>query len=254
MIIMVGSNRTSAEKDQDDGPKNKNGSAFRAIEHFANALEKEIELPVETNKRVVFDSVLGQKPGFNFDLREKQTLDPSIRQQYLMSGDMKFRLAYFQIHDVCSQNPDCDVTYVHADDRDDIVTVSANTYGNKKIGAMLPPNLKQASFLHYEEYNPIAELVRIQRNLALRIENKIPSDGSYILSTKEQMKSAVATIIADMELLVQLSTGQKLDNKTQEEVKKAEKILNNLPQLMNQLDQVQTLDELIVFVPKSMVN
>ncbi|WP_412756089.1 hypothetical protein [Legionella bozemanae] len=46
---MVGSNRTSAEKDQDDGPKNKNRSAFRAIEHFANVLEKEIELPVETS-------------------------------------------------------------------------------------------------------------------------------------------------------------------------------------------------------------
>ncbi len=65
----------------------------------------------------VSDSVLGQKPGYNFDLREKQTLDHTTRQQYLMSGDMKFRLPYFQIHDVYSQNPDCDVTYVHAGDR-----------------------------------------------------------------------------------------------------------------------------------------
>jgi len=246
VVIMVGSNRRSAEKDQDDGPKNKNGSAFRAIEHFANALRKNITPPVEINKRVVFDSVLGQKPGYNFDLKEKQTLEDDVRQPYLMSGDMKFRLAYFQIHDVCASHPNSDVTYVHADDRDDIVRVSANTYANQETGGMLPTNLKKASFLHYEEYNPIAELIGIQRDLSIRISNKTPSDDSYIRNTKERIKSAVEIILADMSLLVDLTKEQQLDEKTQPEIEKAKKILQNMP-LMTQLDQIETIEELSSF-------
>lgn len=74
LIIMVGSNRTSAEKDQDDGPKNHNGSAYRAVEHFSNALQRNMPIPVEVNKRIVFDSVLGQKPGYNFDLKTNRLL------------------------------------------------------------------------------------------------------------------------------------------------------------------------------------
>lgn len=167
---------------------------------------------------------------------------------------MKFRLAYFQIHDVCAQNPDYEVTYVHADDRDDIVDVSANTYGskenNKVIGAMLPANLKTARFLHYEEYNPIAHLLRVQRILESNIQQKLPMNDSYIETTKKQIQFAIDTIMSDMKSLVSLCEGQELDQKTQMEVGKANTIIERLSLLENQLDQVNGIDALHSYVDK----
>ncbi|QDP73473.1 hypothetical protein FOG18_13310 [Legionella israelensis] len=245
VILMVGSNRTSAQKDQHDSIKNGNGSVFRAIEHLGSALSHSIDIPVEVNKRVVFDSVLHKKPGHNFDLKTEQTIEDSTYSEYTMSGDNKYRLSYFQIQEVCASHPDSEITYVHADDRDDIVTVSARIYGNEKMAAMLPPNLEKASFLHYEVYNPIAELIRLQNEIALLFERQkhTPIDE---FSKLKNIQSAVDIILQDMHALVSLTKNRlaELNTPTQEQITRAEKILETLPQLRDQLDEIETIGDL----------
>ncbi|KTD82226.1 hypothetical protein Lwal_0703 [Legionella waltersii] len=230
LVIMVGSNRTSAEKDRDDGKKNGNGSAYRAIEHFASALRKKKgEIPVEVNKRVLFDSILGKPSGYNFDLQEEQTLSEQHKSDYAMSGDSKYRLSYMQIQDVCASYPDSPVTYVHVDDRDDIVTVSANTYSDKSIGDLLPTNLKEASFLHYEEYNPIAHLLRLQR----QVLSTRQLESIELQKINEQMKRAIDVLVQDMRQLVQLTESRldELDEPTRLEIQKAKTIIDKLDQV-----------------------
>ncbi|MFT4060561.1 MAG: hypothetical protein QM652_13575 [Legionella sp.] len=255
VVIMVGSNRTSAAKDQEDGIKNSSGSAFRAMKHFANALNHAISIPVTMNERLLYDSVLSKEGGYNFNYEQhyekKQELAEQMVSDYAMSGDNKYRLSFFQIHDICANYSDCDVTYVHADDKDDIVTVSTNTYTDPQIALMLPANLAKASFLNYEEYNPIAELLRVQRELAILNQSNTTINNleELLARKKEQIETAIKILRQDMNMLVSLTKEKQLDERTQAEVEKAQKIIANLPtESLDKLKNITTIKELDGFL------
>lgn len=164
VVVMVGSNRQSADKDRYDGAqkKNGNGSCFAAIKMLTEILQEEgAAKDVNLDKYLVYDSIMGVAAGSNFNLDDDLHMSPEADAQYRMSLDKKYRLAYFQIQRACASFPAADVSYVHYDDRDDIVLDTVKALHSEGAGAALPPNLVHASACHYELYNPIAAVSRI---------------------------------------------------------------------------------------------
>jgi len=226
VIILSGSNRLSAKKDQTEGIKNQNGSCFTALKHVTTALKERIKEPVSLNKRTIFDSILKKNPGYNFDLTEPQKLDEELIQQYEGSADWKHRLSFFQVHDLCAEHPDADITYIHAEDRDDVALPSVEVFTDKSIEEYLPTNLQEVRINQYQIENPIGTIYSYK----IRAEK-----GMFPESLKNDIERAIDLVIQDAEILLQIK------NKNSEYTE-AEKKLKQLKEERAAIDNVAKIE------------
>lgn len=255
VVVIVGSNRQSANKDQHDAQKNKNGSCFEATHMLGKVLKEQTQKPVQLDKYLVFDSILGLHAGTNFDLKEQE--QTAIFGDYTTSIDLKYRLAYFQMQRVCAYYPDADVSYVHYDDRDDIVKDTARHFQSEQ-GLHFPPNMVEATACQYELYNPNTDLISLAEKARKQAEKDPDSlvDQSdidrfnTILDIISQKAQALERIIPNHQDEIRKIQNQKNDllreredlpNQEGEEYRKITQQINNLERHLNEIKKTTAI-------------
>ena len=253
VVVIVGSNRQSAYKDQHDGQKNKNGSCFTATEMLAEALQEKTGKPVELDPYLMFDSILGVKPGTNFRLGQQEQ-DKSF-EEYQMAIDKKYRLAFFQMQEICARHPQASVSYVHYDDRNDIVKDTARAFQSEN-GQNLPPNMHDARACHYELYNPYASL----QSLANKSKNEAQTNLNQFVDQEyiEQLNTALVVVNQDSELLVgiierhQQSVAQ-IEERREALLTERNALKKGTPEYIRLTQQIQKLETSLEQLPKPQI-